>query len=76
MIHFSRRAALALPLLAATSAWAAEDPANTVILTTKNGKVVIRLRPDWAPKHVAQIKALVKRGFYDGVVFHRVPTIF
>ena len=72
MLLFSRRAALALPLLAASSAWAAEDADNTVILTTKNGKVVIKLRPDWAPKHVAQIKTLVKRGFYDGIVFHRV----
>jgi peptidylprolyl isomerase len=72
MLLFSRRAALALPLVAASLARAAEDPDNTVILTTKNGKVVIRLRPDWAPKHVAQIKALTKRGFYDGVVFHRV----
>ncbi len=41
-------------------------------MTLKNGKVVIRLRPDWAPKHVEQIKTLVKRGFYDGIVFHRV----
>jgi peptidylprolyl isomerase len=72
MLLFSRRAALALPLLAAPSAWAAADADNTVVLTTKNGKVVIRLRPDWAPKHVAQIKTLVKRGFYDGIVFHRV----
>ena len=48
------------------------DPENTVILETKDGPVTIRLRPDLAPKHVAQIKALVKRGFYDGVVFHRV----
>jgi peptidylprolyl isomerase len=73
MAPVSRRAALALLLLAAAPAsWAAEDPDNTVVLTTKNGKVVIRLRPDWAPKHVAQIKTLVKRGFYDGVPFHRV----
>ncbi len=69
---FSRRAALALPLLAASAARAAEDADNTVVLTTKHGKVVIRLRPDWAPKHVAQIKTLVKRKFYDGIVFHRV----
>jgi len=68
----SRRAALALLLLVAAPALAAEDADNTVILTTKYGKVVIRLRPDWAPKHVAQIKTLVKRGFYDGVPFHRV----
>jgi peptidylprolyl isomerase len=72
MLLFSRRAALALPLLGSSSAWAAEDADYTVILTTKNGKVVIKLRPDWAPRHVAQIKTLVKRGFYDGIVFHRV----
>ncbi len=72
MVVLSRRAALSLPLLAVSAVWAAEDPDNTVILTTKHGKVVIRLRPDWAPKHVAQIKALVKNKFYDGIVFHRV----
>jgi len=72
MTLISRRAALALLLLAAAPALAAEDADNIVILTTKYGKVVIRLRPDWAPKHVAQIKTLVKRGFYDGVPFHRV----
>jgi peptidylprolyl isomerase len=73
MTSISRRAALALPLLASTVAWAAtDDSGNTVVITTKNGKIVIRLRPDWAPKHVAQIKTLVKRGFYDGVPFHRV----
>ena len=73
MLFFSRRAALAFPLLAAGTAWAATDADNTVVMTLKNGgKVVIRLRPDWAPKHVAQIETLVKRGFYDGLVFHRV----
>jgi peptidylprolyl isomerase len=51
---------------------AKSDAKNTLILTTKHGKVVIRLRPDLAPKHVAQIKTLVKRKFYDGQVFHRV----
>lgn len=48
------------------------DPENTLVLTLKDGKVTIRLRPDLAPKHVAQIKTLVRRGFYDGIVFHRV----
>ena len=72
MFAFTRRVALSLPLLAASAVWAAEDADNTVILTTKHGKVVIRLRPDWAPKHVAQIETLVKRKFYDGIVFHRV----
>jgi peptidylprolyl isomerase len=49
-----------------------EDAQNTVVLTTKDGPITIRLRPDLAPKHVAQIKTLVKKGFYNGVVFHRV----
>jgi peptidylprolyl isomerase len=72
MLQFSRRAALWLPLLAASAALAAEDPDNTVVLTTKHGKVTIHLRPDWAPKTVAQFKALVKQKFYDGLTFHRV----
>ena len=73
MPFFSRRALLAFPLVAAAgAAFAGDDAQNTLILTTKNGKVVIRLRPDLAPKHVAQIKTLVKRKFYDGIVFHRV----
>jgi peptidylprolyl isomerase len=74
-MKFSRRDALALAIvaLAASSAAADDaDPQNTMILETKNGKIVIKLRPDLAPKHVAQIKALVARKFYDGIVFHRV----
>ncbi len=50
----------------------AADPANTMIIQTKDGDVTIRLRPDIAPRHVAQVKALVQKGFYNGVVFHRV----
>ena len=61
--------ALALPAFAQTPPL---DPQNTLYLQLKDGRVVIRLRPDLAPKHVAQIKALAKRGFYDGIVFHRV----
>ena len=48
------------------------DPQNTIYLDLKDGRVVIRLRPDLAPKHVEQIKTLVQQGFYDGIVFHRV----
>ena len=48
------------------------DPENTIVLETTKGKVVIALRPDLAPKHVEQIKTLARRGFYDGVKFHRV----
>ncbi|HXC56365.1 MAG TPA: peptidylprolyl isomerase [Rhizomicrobium sp.] len=50
----------------------ARDKENTLILETKNGKVVIALRPDLAPEHVARYKELARKGFYDGVVFHRV----
>lgn len=48
------------------------DPENTLILTLESGEVVIALRPDLAPNHVARIKELAREGFYDGIVFHRV----
>src|ERR1700751_3578320 len=48
------------------------DPENTLNLTLDTGEVVIELRPGLAPGHVARIKELVREGFYDGVVFHRV----
>ena len=48
------------------------DAENTLILETTQGPVTIELRPDLAPGHVAQIKSLVRKGFYDGIVFHRV----
>ncbi|HEY4124924.1 MAG TPA: peptidylprolyl isomerase [Rhizomicrobium sp.] len=48
------------------------DAENTLILDLKSGPVVIELKPDVAPNHVARIKELARQGFYDGVVFHRV----
>src|SRR5215472_11947385 len=48
------------------------DPENTVYLDLKDGRVVIQLLPDIAPKHVERVKILCRKGFYDGVVFHRV----
>ena len=50
----------------------ATDPENTLILETTKGRVVIALRPDLAPGHVERLKTLARRGFYDGVPFHRV----
>ncbi len=50
----------------------AADPENTLFMDLKDGRVVIEMRPDLAPKHVARIKTLVREGFYDGLVFHRV----
>ena len=48
------------------------DLENTLYLDVPAGRVVIEMRPDLAPAHVAQIKALARKGFYDGIVFHRV----
>ena len=48
------------------------DPANTLVLETTKGRVVIELRPDLAPAHVERIKTLAGDKFYDGVPFHRV----
>ena len=47
-------------------------PEDTMILETTQGEVEIAMRPDLAPQHVARIKELVREGFYDGIVFHRV----
>jgi peptidylprolyl isomerase len=58
--------------LALASNEAAPDPENTLYLDLKDGRVVIEMRPDLAPKHVARIKELARKGFYDGIVFHRV----
>ena len=69
-----RQFALAFALvatLAGGKSFAAE-PENTMVVTLKDGDVTIALRPDLAPQHVAQIKALVREGAYDNVAFHRV----
>ena len=50
----------------------AADLENTLYMDVPAGRVVIEMRPDLAPATVAQIKALVRQGFYDGIVFHRV----
>ena len=63
---------LALAVVLAGPALAAGNPENTLVMTLKCGEVIIDLRPDLAPKHVAQIKKLTRQGFYDGIIFHRV----
>jgi len=62
---------VAVALLIARPA-AAYEPENTLILELAWGKVVIEMRPDLAPNHVARIKELARKGFYDGTPFHRV----
>ena len=64
--------AFAFALLAILPASAAEY----LHLDLKQGRVVIELRPDLAPKHVARIKELADKGFYDGIIFHRVIANF
>ncbi len=61
-------------LFSVSTAHASEikDPENTLLLQLKDGTVVIELKPDVAPNHVKRIKELTRKGFYDGVVFHRV----
>src|SRR3954468_22880713 len=62
----------ALPSIAAPADVAA-NPANKLALQLSNGgTVVIQLRPDLAPRHVERIQTLVRRGFYNGLTFHRV----
>jgi peptidylprolyl isomerase len=73
---------IAIGLLLATSALAAAaraqapDPQSTLVIELKTGRVLIELRPDLAPKHVERAKVLARRGFYDGLRFHRVIAGF
>lgn len=64
--------ALCLSASAAMAADTPADPENTLYLDLKDGRVVINLRPDLAPLHVARVKELTRQGFYDGLKFHRV----
>jgi len=65
-------ALIIMSALTMTDSANAADPENTLYLQLKDGRVVIEMRPDLAPKHVARIKQLVRQKFYDGLTFHRV----
>lgn len=54
----------------------AADLENTLYMDLTSGRVVIEMRPDLAPQHVARIKELTRKGFYDGLSFHRVIAGF
>jgi peptidylprolyl isomerase len=60
------------PTTAAAQTAEGQDPENTVYMDLTYGRVVIRLRPDLAPKHVERVKLLCRQGFYDNTPFHRV----
>lgn len=70
--RFISSVVIAAGVLAGSVAAYAADPENTMIITLKDGDVTVALRPDLAPKHVAQIKKLVREHEYDNVAFHRV----
>ncbi len=52
------------------------DPQNTLVIELKDGPVLIKLRPDLAPKHVERVKTLARQGFYNNIKFHRVIAGF
>jgi peptidylprolyl isomerase len=76
MFRIGPIAALAILLLSWGGPVSAADLENTLYLDVPKGRVVIELRPDLAPKTVARIKELTRRGFYDGLKFHRVIAGF
>ena len=64
--------AIAAALSVSTATAQNADPANTLIVETKTGKVTVQLRPDLAPLHVERVKMLAGEGFYNNIKFHRV----
>jgi peptidylprolyl isomerase len=68
--------ALAFLALAPVSLAQAPDPQNTLVIELKSGRVLVKLRPDLAPKHVERVKMLAKEGFYNNLKFHRVIAGF
>ena len=57
---------------ASEDVWRPVDQENLLYMYLPAGTIIIELRPDFAPKHVAQLKELTREGFYDGLNFHRV----
>jgi peptidylprolyl isomerase len=66
----------AAPALAQQQLPPGADPQNALLIDTKHGRIVIKLRNDLAPKHVERIKQLAREKYYDNVPFHRVITGF
>ncbi|MEM9494614.1 MAG: peptidylprolyl isomerase [Pseudomonadota bacterium] len=58
--------------IAPESVWRPTDQDNLLYMDVPSGVIVIEMRPDFAPEHVARIKELTREGFYDGLTFHRV----
>jgi peptidylprolyl isomerase len=67
-----------LPLAAAAEVadWRRPDPAETLVIDTTKGRIVVELAPQAAPQAVARVKQLAREGVYDGLQFHRVIAGF
>jgi len=68
--------ACSAPVLAQVKLPAGVDPQNAILIDTKYGRIIIKLRNDIAPKHAERIKQLARDGFYNNVPFHRVIAGF
>ena len=74
-----RALALAVVLIAPAAHaahWRALDPAQTLVIETTKGAIVVEMRPDFAPLAVERVKLLAREGVYDGLLFHRVVDRF
>jgi len=69
-------AALTLSSAAMAADWRPFDPENTLIVDTSKGRIVVEMRPDFAPFAVARVKLLAREHVYDGLLFHRVIDHF
>jgi len=65
-------AAPAAPPASPSADWRDVDPNNLVLIDTRYGETAVELAPDFAPNHVARIRALIRAHFYDGKSFYRV----
>jgi peptidylprolyl isomerase len=56
----------------AAPAWQPIAAENLLVIDSTKGRIIVELRPDMAPAHVARVRKLTREGFYDGLHFHRV----
>ena len=75
-LRFASAAAVAAAIAFGVGVTSAEAAGDKLVIQLKTGKVVVKLRPDLAPKHVERVTTLASQGFYDGVKWHRVMEGF
>jgi peptidylprolyl isomerase len=59
------------PMAVATD-WRTVPAENLLVIDTSKGRILIEMTPEVAPLHVERMRLLARRGFFDGIVFHRV----